>query len=103
MLRRSSSLPPSLGGLVEHECPRCGRAVELPLGEICDECESRIQRRAGRVARWVALGTTALVTLYVILQMPPDRTARIVGVMAIGIWYILTYRITTRVMREWLR
>jgi len=38
---------PLSGALIEHECPRCKREVELPLGDICGPCWGDIERRAG--------------------------------------------------------
>ena len=40
-------------GLVEHECPRCHRAVELPLGELCGTCRGEIERRAVKLGNLV--------------------------------------------------
>lgn len=92
-----------LGGLREHECPRCHREVDLPLGEICLQCRREIEGRARRSARLVAAVTTLAVALYVLLRMPPDPTARLVGGMGIAIWYLLTNLVMRRVLRELLR
>lgn len=103
MLRRPSLPTPLLGGLREHECPRCHREVDLPLGEICLQCRREIEGRARRSARLVAAVTTLAVALYVLLRMPPDPTARLVGGMGIAIWYLLTNLVMRRVLRELLR
>ena len=103
MLRPGNSQTPSFGGLIEHECPRCGREVELPFGALCGTCVGEITTRARRLSRRIALGTTALLGLYILLRMPPDPTARLVGGAAIVAWYVLTRMIVTRVAREFLR
>ncbi len=93
---------PSFGVLVEHECPRCHREVTLPFGALCDRCRAELDRRARRIARWVALGTTVLVALYVLWRVPPEPTPRLVSAIAIAVWYMLSRRVAFRVAREWL-
>lgn len=102
MLRRPSSRTPFFGVLLEHECPRCHREVELPLGELCVQCRRAIERRARRLARLIAAVTTLGIAVYVLVQVPPERTARLVGAMGIGIWYLLTNLVMRRVLRELL-
>jgi len=103
MLRPLSPQAPLPGMLVEHECPRCGREVELPLGEICSHCEREIETRARRIGRMVALTTTVALAAYVYLRMPEDATARLVGGASVLAWYILTGLVTRRILREALR
>lgn len=103
MLRRGNLQTPLVAGLVEHECPRCHRAVELPLGALCTHCRKAIERRARRVARLVSAGSTAAVALYIFIPPPPDERARTVGLVGILIWYILTNAVVRRVMRNWER
>ena len=100
MRRQWNLRTPFAGVLVEHECPRCHREVELPFGALCDECLREIDRRASRVASWAAMGSTALLGLYVLLRVPPDPTARLVGAMSIAIWYILSRLVVKRAARE---
>ncbi len=90
------------GVLVEHECPRCHEEVELPLGALCARCRREIDRRAARLARLIAAATTLGVAVYVLLRVPPDRTARLVGAMGIAVWYVLTNLVMRRVLREFL-
>lgn len=89
--------------MVEHECPRCRRPVELLLGELCRTCRGEIERRARRIGRLVAAVSAALLAVYLVVRMPRDPTARLVGLMSIGVWYILTYLVVTRVLREYLK
>ena len=103
MLRQSNLGTPSFGGLVEHECPRCHRPVELPLGEICGTCQHDITRRANRVARVVAMVSTAAIGVYVMMRVPPDPTARAVSGISVAASYLLTYLIAKRVAREIFR
>ena len=103
MLRRWSSQKPLLGALAEHECPRCHRPVELPLGEICGVCRQSIDRRATRIARTVALLSTVAVGVYVVVRVPDDPTARLVSGMCVAVWYVLMYLIVKRVLQEHLK
>jgi hypothetical protein len=89
--------------LVEHECPRCQRPVELPLGELCGACRRQIERRASRIGRLAALVSTVVVGIYVLVRMPAEPTPRMVGAASIAIWYLLTYFVVKRVMREYLK
>jgi hypothetical protein len=66
------------------------------------------ERRASRVARWWAFGSTVLVGVYVAVMMRPlapawRATGRIVAGLTIAIWYYLTYRIVKKVALEWQR
>jgi hypothetical protein len=75
----------------------------LPVGGWCAECTRRVKRRAARIARWVALGTTLPLAGYVTLALPRDPTARVVGAASVVIWYVLTSLIARRVAWEWLK
>jgi hypothetical protein len=88
------------GGLIEHECPRCHRPVELPLGALCDVCRAEIQRRAARLGNLIALCTTLLLAGYIYWRMPRDPAARLVGGMAIGIWFLVSNMVVRRAVRE---
>ncbi len=98
-----SSQRPLSGILIEHECPRCGREVELPFGEICSHCTREIEVRARKVGRIVALSTTIALAVYILLRMPDHPTARMVGGASILAWYVLTGLVTRRVLREMLK
>ena len=102
-LRPLSSQKPLSGVLIEHECPRCGREVELPFGEICSDCTRGIEIRARKIGRLVALTTTVALAIYVYLRVPEDPTARMVGGASILAWYILTGVVTRRILREALK
>jgi len=65
-------------------------------------------RRAARVARWSALGSTLLVAVYLAVMLRPlppvwRTTGRTVAALTVVIWYYLTYRIVKRVALEWQR
>lgn len=102
MLRRPTSPTPFYGVLVEHECPRCHRPVELPLGRLCSVCRHEIDRKAAAIARLVAGATTLVMGVYVLWRTAGAPQARMVGVVGIVMWYILTYIIAKRVLREYL-
>ena len=97
------SQKPLSGILIEHECPGCGREVELPFGELCAHCTAEIEARARKIGRIVALATTLLLAAYIFVRMPADPTARMVGGTSILAWYILTGLVTRRILREALK
>ena len=47
--------------------------------------------------------SSALVAIYVIVRMPQDPTARYVGAVGIVVWYLLTYMVVKRTLREYLK
>ncbi|MGH7538726.1 MAG: hypothetical protein ACREMF_08835 [Gemmatimonadales bacterium] len=75
----------------------------LAVGGICADCWGKLVRRAGRIGRWVAMGTTIPLAVYMTLTLPPQRTARLVGVVSVVAWYVLTSIITRRVALEWMK
>ncbi len=103
MLRRLSSQTPLVAGLVEHECPRCHRPVELPLGQLCKTCLTTIDKRARRTARLVAALSSLAMGLYVFIPVPPDERVRIVGMVGVLIWYVLSNMVVRRAMSQWQR
>ncbi len=103
MLRRWSSQTPLVAGLVEHECPRCHRPVELPLGQLCETCLTTIDQRARKTARLVAALSSLAMGLYVFIPVPPDERVRIVGMVGVLIWYVLSNMVVRRAMSLWQR
>ena len=73
------------------------------MGELCAECRRDIERRAGRLGRLIAAVSTILIAIYVVVRMPADPTARLVGAMSIVVWYLLTFLVAKRVLREYLK
>ncbi|GBD32329.1 MAG: hypothetical protein KatS3mg081_1932 [Gemmatimonadales bacterium] len=102
MLRRFSSPTPFAGGLVEHECPRCGREVRLPLGALCGECRAQIERKARKLGRWASGISTLLLVVYVLIRLPPDPYARLVSAVGVVVWYLLSNLVVRRAARELL-
>lgn len=103
MLRPPSSLAPWPTG-PSYPCAGCGEFVAgIAIGGLCPKCARARARRASRIARLVAAGTTLVLAGYVTLTLPPDRTARIVGAMSVLLWYVLTFLIIKRVAMVWLR
>jgi hypothetical protein len=47
--------------------------------------------------------STAALGVYVMLRVPPDPVARTVSGGAVAAWYLLTYLIVRRVLREFRR
>ena len=94
------NLSPLLGTAIEHECPRCHNEVELPLGELCQDCKAAIEMRARKISRYVALGTTVPFAIYVYFRLPEDPTLRLLGVSTVVAWYIITGLVTKRILLE---
>jgi len=100
MLRRRFSQTPFVAGLVEHECPRCHRPVELPFGALCGACRKEIERKAARLAHWAAGLSTAALAVYAMVRLPPDPGARLMTGLAVGVWYVLVKLTVQRAARE---
>lgn len=105
MLLRPSSPAPWLSGLgPSHPCAKCGTETPgIAIGGLCPNCLRDVNRRATRIARLVAIGTTIPLAVYVAVSLPVDRTARIVGAASALLWYALTFVIAKRVTLEWLK
>lgn len=87
-----------------HACAKCGEMIPgLAVGGICTQCWAKLVRRARRISQWVAVGTTLPLALYMTLSLPPDRTSRLVAVVAVLTWYMLTSLIARRVALEWMK
>jgi hypothetical protein len=77
--------------------------MDLPLGEICGDCKGRINQRARKISRYVAIGTTLPFAVYVYLRLPEDPTLRLVGLSSVVAWYIITGLVTKRLLKETLK
>jgi hypothetical protein len=97
------NLSPLLGTAVGHECPRCHKAIDIPLGDICADCKAAIKLRARKISRYVAIGTTIPFAAYVYLRLPDDPTLRMVGLSSVVAWYIITGLVTKRILMEALK
>lgn len=98
-----TNMSPLLGTALGHECPKCHREVDLPLGELCADCKKRIKQRARKISRYVALGTTLPFAVYVYLRLPEDSTLRLVGLSSVVAWYIIVGLVTKRFLMEALK
>ena len=105
MLLRPNSPAPWLSGLgPSHPCAKCGTDTPgIAIGGLCANCARLLQRRATKIARLVAIGTTLPLAVYVALALPVERTARLVGAASVLLWYVLTFLIAKRVAWEWLK
>lgn len=104
MLRPSSPAPWLSGSGPSHPCAKCGDyTAGIAIGGLCANCTRLLQRRATRVARLVAIGTTLPLAGYVALTMPVERTARLVAAGAVLLWYGCAFLIAKRVAWEWLK
>jgi len=93
----------SPSGWAEVPCAACGSRVPgLAWGEVCPDCRSLRARRANRLARRISLPATLLVGLYVALRVPHEiPLARIYGVIAVVVTYIVVRKVAHRVALEW--
>jgi hypothetical protein len=105
VLLRPNSPAPWLSGLgPSHPCAKCGTDTPgIAIGGLCANCTRQLHRRATKIARLVAIGTTLPLAVYVALALPVERTARLVGAASVLLWYVLTFTIAKRVAWEWLR
>jgi len=105
VLLRPSSPAPWLSGLgPSHPCARCGTDTPgIAIGGLCATCARQLERRASKIARLVAMGTTLPLAVYVAATLPVDRTARLVTAAGVVLWYLLTFLIAKRVTLEWLK
>ena len=87
-----------------HPCAKCGTDTPgIAIGGLCASCLRDLSRRATKIARLVAIGTTIPLAVYVAVSLPVDRTARIVGAASALLWYGLTLVIAKRVTMEILK
>lgn len=105
MLLRPSSPAPWLSGLgPSHPCAKCGTDTPgIAIGGLCVTCMRSLERRAGKIARLAAMGTTLPLAVYIAATLPVDRTARLVSAAGVVLWYALTFLIAKRVTLEWLK
>jgi hypothetical protein len=75
----------------------------LAVGGICADCWRAIVTRAARIGRWVAMSTTAVLAVYMMLTLPSERTVRLMAAASLAIWYVLTSLIARRVAQEWMK
>ena len=104
LLRPNSPAPWSSGLGPKHPCAKCGTETPgIPIGGLCPNCARLLERRARRIGRLVAIGTTLPLAVYVAVSLPVERTARLVGAVSVLLWYALTFLIAKRVTLEWLK
>jgi len=95
---------PSLGGLPEVPCARCGKRVpRIAWGGLCPECRWEREGRARRISSRAALGATLLMGGYVMLRVPADSTARLISVVAVLATYVIVRRIVGRLAMEFMK
>ena len=104
LLRPNSPAPWSSGLGPSHPCAKCGESTAgIAIGGLCRSCTRLLERRASRIGRLVAIGTTVPLAVYVALALPVERTARLVGAASVLLWYVLTFLIARRVTLELLK
>jgi hypothetical protein len=86
----------------KHPCAGCGEFVAgIAIGGLCPRCARLADQRAARIGRFVAMGTTLPLAVYVAWNLPPTQTARLVGAASVLLWYVLTFLIGKRIALEW--
>ena len=73
------------------------------MGGLCLSCARAAERRAARIGRLVAMGTTLPLAAYLAWTLPADRTARLVVAAGVVLWYALTFLIAKRIALEWVK
>jgi hypothetical protein len=88
----------------KHPCAGCGEFVAgIAIGGLCPSCARLAERKASRIGRLAAMGTTLPLAVYVAWSLPPTQTARLVGAGSVLLWYVLTSLIAKRIALEWLK
>jgi hypothetical protein len=72
----------------------------LAWGALCPDCGAERARRASRLASRISLPATLLVGLYVALRVPPIPLARVYGMIAVVVTYIVVRKVVHRVALE---
>ena len=104
LLRPNSPAPWSSGLGPSHPCAKCGAdTAGIAIGGLCPNCTRLLERRASKIGRLLAIGTTVPLAVYVAMALPVERTARLVGAACVLLWYVLTFLIAKRVTLEFLR
>ena len=112
LTRRHTAPPESFSNYIfdktrlgpSHPCAKCGTdTAGIAIGGLCANCTRLLQRRASKIARLVAMGTTVPLAVYVALALPVERTARLIGAASVLLWYVLTFLIAKRVTLEWIK
>lgn len=95
---------PSPAGWAEVPCAKCGaRTPGIDFGEYCPSCAAERDGRAAKLARYLSMGGTALVALYVVLFVPDTGMARAYGWIAVIATLLIVRRVTFRAAREFLK
>src|SRR5258707_14947690 len=91
LLRPSSPAPWLSGSGPSHPCAKCGAdTAGIAIGGLCASCTRQLERRAGRIARLAAMGTTVPLAADVTPSLPRDPTSRLVGVGGGLLWDVFT-------------
>ena len=95
---------PSLSGLPEVPCVRCGRRIRgLGWGDLCPDCLAEKKVRARKLANRISLAATVLMAIYVLVRVPGASMARLYGAIAVLATYIIVRRIAMAIGMEYLK
>ena len=94
----------SFGASGKHLCAGCEQETDgIPVGGYCSTCTRRRERRARRLAQWVAIGTTVPLAAYVTWTLPPIMHLRLIMLGGVLLWYLAVRRIAKGVVLQWIR
>ena len=91
---------PSLAGLPEAPCARCGKRARIAWGELCPICQGEREEKAVSFSRWIALAVALVVGLYAVLRIPSEH--KWYSAVAVAGVYLISRRIVTRLALEFL-
>ena len=92
---------PSLAGLPDVPCARCGKRARIEWGELCPICLGQRMERASKLSSWIAIVAALLAGIYAYLRIarPEQRYYAAIAVIAV---YLITRRLATRLAMEFL-
>jgi hypothetical protein len=91
---------PSLAGLPDVPCARCGKRGRIEWGTLCPICQGERMEKALRLSRWVSIGAALLAGIYAVLRIGPEnRWYSAIAVIAV---YLITRRLVTLLAMEFL-
>ena len=105
MLRPGSSETRSRLGFAGEPvpCVQCERReVGLAWGEFCSVCRKERERRAGRIARRIAIGGALLLAAWLVWRTPNAFLPRLFGAASVLLLYVILRRIVGPMALEYL-
>lgn len=92
---------PSLAGLPDVPCARCGKRGRIEWGDLCPVCQGERMEKAARLSRWFALGAALLAGTYASLKIARADQWWYAAIVTAAV-YLITRRLATRFAMELL-